>query len=126
MQDRIDICKKQEITVFIGGWNFRGKSFKDVQFGLECLGFIEVPEIRSGPMKALALDMFQAASIDSAASQHGFILGCKILANHANHTHVCEIARRQGKKGRRSAKHVLTTAMRRFDAVECHTSNDQN
>ena len=77
-------------------------------------------------MKALALDMLQAARINAAASQHRFILRREILANHANNPHICEIARRQRKESRGASKYVVDSPMRRFYAVESHTPYDKN
>ena len=79
-----------------------------------------------GPVKALPCNMLQAARIDAATSQHRFVFRREILANHANHPHIREVARRERKKSRGAAKHVLNAPMRRFYAVKRHTAYNQN
>ena len=45
LKDRIDVRQKEKIAVCIRGRNLGRKCFKDVQFCLQRLGFVEVLEI---------------------------------------------------------------------------------
>ena len=36
--------------------------------------------------------MLDAARIDAALVHHGFVLGSEVLAHHANHAHIGEVA----------------------------------
>ena len=61
------------MRVAVGVGNFRFEPGKDIQVGLQRLGFVDVVEIRTLPEKALARSALDATRIDLVRVEDGLL-----------------------------------------------------
>ena len=126
LQYRIDVCQEEIFAVFIRGGNLGRKRFEHIQFGVERLRLVQIFEVRSRPVEALAVRSLQPLRIHSALGEYGFVLGGEILTHHRNHANVGEVARSEREISGCTTKAVLNLAVRGFNGVERNTSYNEN
>ena len=97
LQHRIDVGQKEILAVLIFGGNFGREALEDVQFGVQRLRFVQIFHVGAAPEEALAGRVLDAARIDAAAGQDGFVSRAEVFADHADDADIGEVAGGQRK-----------------------------
>ncbi len=123
----MDIRKENKFALAIGFGQLRLEIREDVEVGGERGAVDEVIVITAGPEKRFALGAFEAAEIDGASVENGFVFGGKIFADNADEIHVRKKTGGQREISGRAADRAIHAAERSFHGIkstEPTTSND--
>jgi len=85
---------------------------------------VHVGGVDSGPEEGLAGDPLEPVEIDLTRAEQVDILLLEIVAHDGDDLHRREIAGGERDVGGRAAKHAVHFPVRRFDAVVCHGTHD--
>ncbi len=97
---------------------------EDVELGVVRLGFVQVFEIRAFPEEAFAGGVLNAARIDVAGFEDGFLLGAEVLADDGDDAHVGEEAGGERKVGGGAAEAALAAAGGGFNGIVSYAADD--
>ncbi len=106
--------------------NARLKFLENVEFGEIGLGFVQIVEILSAPAESLAFGALDAAGIDAAVFQHGFVFGGEVFAHDGDHANIGEVTCGQRKIGGSASENVCHLTGRRLDGVKGNGTNYQD
>src|SRR6185312_3345473 len=126
LKDGIDVGEEEVVGVLVFGGNARREALEDVQFRVEGLRLVEVGDVGAGPGEAFAAGMLDAAGINAAAGEDGFIFRSKVFADDGDNAHVGEVAGGEGEVGGGSAEAPLGLSGRGFNGVKRYAAYDQN
>ncbi len=116
--------RNSEVQILSG--QLRLKAGEHVQVGLQRLGLVDVVAVLALPEERLAFGALNAARIHAALVHHGFVLGQEVVAHHANHAHVGEIAGGERKIRGSAAQHFFANTVRGLQAIECNRTNNDD
>ena len=122
----MDIRQEQKLRIQILLGNTRLKLLEHIQFREISFGLVQVVEILSTPAKSFSLCALDAAGVDAALLQHGFIFRSKVLAYNRHHAHSGEVAGGQRKVSRCAAKNVSHPPRGRGDRIKRNRTYDEN
>ena len=114
LQDGIDVGEEEEFGVGVGGGNFGLEGGEDVELGVVGLGFVEVFEIGAFPEEAFAGGVLDAARVDFARVEDGFLLGAEVLADDGDDANIGEEAGGKREVGGCAARGCARCGLRGF------------
>ena len=114
LQYGIDVREEEKLGVLILGGNLRLEFCEHVQIGRQCVRLVQIAQVLTLPVEAFTGRAFDAPGVHASLRQHALMLRQKVLAHHADDTHLGEVACRQGEVSRRSTQHAFTLATRRL------------
>src|SRR6185312_5058747 len=107
LKDGIDVGEEEIVGVLVLGGNAGREALEDVQLRVEGLRLVEVGDVGAGPGEAFAAGVLDAAGVNAAAGEDGFIFRSKVLADDGDNAHVGEVTGGEGEVGGGSAEAPL-------------------
>ncbi len=90
LQDGIDVGEEEKLGVAIGVGDFGLEGGEDIELGVVGLGLVEIFEIGAFPEEAFAGGVLDAARVDVAGGEDGFLLGAEVLADDGDDADIGE------------------------------------
>src|SRR5208283_4958760 len=126
LQGGMDVGEEQKLRVRIFLWNAWLKFFEYIQFREIGFGLVQVVDILPAPTEGFPLGPLDAACVDAALFQHGFVFGREVVAHHRYHPHFSEVTCGQREISRSTSQNVVYSAGRRDDRVKGNGTYYQN
>ncbi len=123
LQNGIDVGEEEEFGVAIGVGDFGLEGGEDVELSVMGFGFVEIFEIGAFPEEAFAGGVLDAARVDVAGGEDGFLLGAEVFADDGDDADIGEEAGGEREIGGCAAEAALAAAGGGFNGIVCDAAN---
>ena len=83
-----DVGEEEVFGIFVGGGNFGDEVFKDVEVGEFGLRLVDVFAVLASPVEGFAMGVLDAARVNAARGEDGFVLGGEVVSHDADDTDI--------------------------------------